>query len=145
MKKLFVVSFLTIVILISNITKANAQTHPCDGVIVPNPAITSPAKVGFCFDGKNTDGSPVIVSAFKVYLGTNTTPTWTGLVQPIGAANGAGVNYYETPPITFGTGTISVKVTVSSVIGGEGVASAPFTFSVTTVKPGTVSIIRIVK
>lgn len=125
--------------------KVEAQAHPCDGAPQPNPSLSSPAKVGFCFNMKNTDGSDVKpITNFKVYVGTSTTPVWTGLVPAVGSPSDTGVNYFETPPINFSAGSLSVRVTVTTA-DGEGAASPAFPFTVIVVRPGAPSIIRIVK
>lgn len=142
MKKISI--FFLVLISLSFATVARAQTHPCDGAAQTNPTVSSPAKVGFCFSGKNSDGSTVTVTSFKVYVGTSTTAVWTGLVQPIGTPSSTGMSYYETPPITFTTGNLSLKMTASSS-QGEGVASPAFPFTTVKVLPMAPSIILIVK
>lgn len=125
-------------------TAAKAQSNPCDSPATTNPTVSSPAKIGICFDGKNSDGSPTVITVFKVYVGTSTTPLFSGLLQPIGTTASNGQNYYETPALTFPVGTNNVKATISSA-AGEGPASPTFPFTVVVIKPGAPSIIQIVR
>lgn len=142
MKKILLVAS-TLLLFIPQI--ARSQTHPCDGTPTPNPTVTGSGKVGFCWNGKLTDGTVAVPTNFKVYVGTSITAIYTGLTPAIGMANNAGLNYYETASINFVTGSNSIRVTVTTTVGGESVASVPFTFTVVIPRTTAPTIIQIVK
>lgn len=130
-------------VLLALLSGSPQQLHPCDVAVLPNESTTSPVKIGFCWDGNGTDGKPQTATLFKVYIGTSTTPVYSGLLQPIGSPSASGMKYYETPSFSVPTGAQTLRVTISSSQGEGAAASYPFT--VVVIKPSSPFGIRIVQ
>lgn len=117
-------------------TAAHAQTHPCDVPPVPNQTFSGKVKAVFCYDGKDENGMPTSITGVKVFLDTNTTPTFTGvptLLTP--TANATGFKQYETAYFTVPKGAHVVKGVLVNATG-DGLPSVPFPFSVQDGLPG---------
>lgn len=90
---------------------ASAQTHPCDAPQTVNPSLTSPVVVQVCWDGKDVNGSPAVVTAWTVTI--DSTVVFTGPLPAVGTPSAvSGKSLYETAPI--------VPPTLSPPVGNVG-------------------------
>ena len=124
-------------------TDVQAQTHPCDAPAVTVIQTNTGFGLGFCHNGKDNDGNPVIVTSFRLQV--DGADVFTGALAPIGTPNALGSNYYETPKtLMFSRGQHTAVLFVSS-IDGEGPASDPFVFTRNGLPPGKGLIKKVVK
>ena len=139
-KVLFVLAFILALPL-----AASAQTHPCDIAAIANPVVQTngPVAAGFCHDGKDADGNPVTITAFRVTV--DGVDVFKGPLTPIGTASATGFFYYETPKnIVLAKGQ-HTAVGFASSADGEGPGSDPFTFTLKGLPPGKAKIQKITK
>jgi len=111
---------------------AVAQTHPCDVPPPSNPQLTSPIRGAFCHNGRDADGNPVTVTAFKLYIDNQL--VWQGALSPIGPPTADGRSYYETPLVIVSRGN-HVAETAAVSAEGESGRSAPYPFVLSAAVP----------
>jgi len=126
--KAYGIFFLVLCIWLGVSLAAQAQTHPCDATITPNPTITNPLiVVGFCHNGQDLDGNSTTIMAFKIYVDNLLVLTWTS-PTPTGAPSATGYSYFQTIGIAVSRGTHAVAATAMN-IDGDSVMSASFSFN----------------
>jgi hypothetical protein len=107
--------------------------HPCDTLAPATVSRKSPVTAGVCWDQKDVDGVAATATSIKVFIGGTLAKTVTN-PTPTGAANAAGLFYFQVTGLAVSKGTPSLTFTVVTV-DGESDPSTAFTFSVTGGKP----------
>jgi len=107
-------------------TSVSAQTpHPCDVTPAPNPVVVGRTfTVGFCHNGKDLNGDPTTVTAFKIYLDGAVVLTWSNPTPSSPTPNSKGYVLYLAPQIPIGRGAHTFAVTGVNV-DGEGPSINP--------------------
>lgn len=123
---------------------ASAQTHDCEKIPILNPSLTSPVIIQWCWDGKDVNGSPAIVTAWTVTI--DSTVVFTGPLSAVGVASPvSGKLLYETAPIVppsisppvgnVGSHTATV---FGTDVAGQSVAATVYPFTVVVPLPAPV-------
>lgn len=132
-------SLLVVAFLALSAAPSYAQ-HPCDAAVPANPQIAAPVAFGFCHNGKDPNGQPVVITAFVVTVGGQ--EVFKGPLNAVGAANAQGFYYFETPKtIVLAKGTQTALVVAQSS-DGSSLPSVPFAFGVLGLPPSQVLKVR---
>jgi archaellum component FlaG (FlaF/FlaG flagellin family) len=119
-------------VLLAGAAPAFAQ-HPCDTLSPATVSRKSPVTTGVCWNEKDEDGVAATATSIKVFIDGTLAKTVSS-PAPTGAANAAGLFYFQVTGLAVSKGTRSLTFTVVTV-DGESDPSTAFTFSVVGGKP----------
>lgn len=120
---------------------AEAQTHPCDNLTPPSVTRKSPVVLGGCWDQKDIDGNAAVATSLEVLIDGVVVKTIAN-PTPQGAANAAGLFYYQATGVTVSRGARTGQLRIVTV---DGVGDLPtvYTFQITGGKPSKMVGVRV--